>query len=342
MRYIGSKTKVLSFINETIQQTTGSVQDKVVADLFAGTACVGEYFKKNGAKVISNDYMQYSYAMQMAKIGINTEPNCKISYNSALQILNNLPGIEGFFYKEYTPEGTENSKYQRNYFSRENAMKIDDIRRQLSDWYIQDMIDINMYQLINACLIEAITRVSNTSGTYGAFLKVNDSRKYKELTLEPLELYDNRKENQCYCEDIFNLINQVKGDILYLDPPYNSRQYPPYYHILESAVSNETPKIYGKTGRRYYNDKLSPLCVKSKALSSLSELVKQADFENIYISYSTEGIIPYDDLCKEMSEYGETNIFFKSYRRYKSNSGDSTVDTKLKELIVHVRKEKRH
>lgn len=341
MRYIGSKSKVLSFINETIQETTGEIEGKVIADLFAGTACVGEYFKKNQARVISNDYMQYSYALQMAKIGINTEPNCYYTYNQALQLLNNLKGIEGFFYKEYSLNGTANAKYQRNYFSQENAMKIDEIRKQLADWYSNELIDMQMYQLINASLVDAITRVSNTSGTYGAFLKVDDNRKYKELTLVPIELYDNGMANQCYCDDIFNVINEIKGDILYLDPPYNSRQYPPYYHILESAVSNETPSIYGKTGRRYYNDKLSPFCIKAQALPAMSNLVKTADFEDIYISYSTEGLIPHAELCKELSQYGETNIFFKNYRRYKSNGGDITLDNKLKELIIHVRKRKR-
>lgn len=124
MRYIGSKIKLLNFIQSVINETYGNVEDAVVADLFAGTACVGEMLKKAGATVISNDYLAFSYALQVAKIKLNRIPDNGLPYKEALDQLNTLSGIEGFFYRNYTKEGTEGGKYQRNYFEAENAKKL--------------------------------------------------------------------------------------------------------------------------------------------------------------------------------------------------------------------------
>ena len=85
-----------------------------------------------------------------------------------------------------------------------------------------------MYYLLIANLIDSVTKVSNTSGTYGAFLKIDDPRKDIPIQLEKSDLFDNGKNNQCFCMDIFDIIDKINSDILYLDPPYNSRQYPPY------------------------------------------------------------------------------------------------------------------
>ena len=75
MRYIGSKNRVLGFINEVIENTYGDYSTATVADLFSGTACVGKMFKEKGAKIISNDYMYFSYALQIAKIKKNILPS---------------------------------------------------------------------------------------------------------------------------------------------------------------------------------------------------------------------------------------------------------------------------
>lgn len=337
MRYIGSKERVLDFIDNTISQTYGAICGAMVADLFSGTCCVAEMFKRQGAQVITNDYLHFSYALQIARVKLNRAPDSFIKYPNALSELNNLQGIEGFFYREYTAEGTANANYHRNYFDANNAKKIDAICTQLSEWRKDQTITDDMFFLLSASLVDAITKVSNTSGTYGAFLKIDDKRKYKKLTLEPYTFYDNGYENKAYCMDIFELIDKVGGDILYLDPPYNGRQYPPYYHILETAVLYDEPKIYGITGRRPYQDLLSPFCIKERAQGAMVDLVSMANFTHIYISYSTEGIINYKALCSELMNIGSVQCFFKPYRRYKSNSGGES-EKRLKEIIIYVKK----
>ena len=333
MRYIGSKNRILDFIDETIIRTYGDYSNATMADLFAGTGCVGEMFKKRGAKVISNDYMYFSYAMQIAKIKRNKLPR---NYQRIIEELNGLKGQEGFFFREYTESGPGN----RNYFSENNAIKIDAMCLYLNGMLECGSISQEEFYFYKASLIDAVTKVSNTSGTYGSFLKINDNRKYKDIVIEPLVVTNNDKKNECYCEDITEVINHVSGDILYLDPPYNNRQYPPYYHILETVTLYDDPNIYGKTGRRHYDNMLSPLCMKEKAISTMVNIIKDATFRDIYISYSTDGIMPYKDLCEELKAYGSVEVFFKDYRRYKANSNGTIEDDrgKLKEIIIYVKK----
>ncbi len=333
MRYIGSKNRILKFIDETITETYGNYSNATVADLFSGTGCVGEMFKLKGARVISNDYMHFSYAMQISRIKRNKIPR---NYYRTIEELNTLQGKEGFFFREYTESG----RGKRNYFSEDNAKRIDAICLYLKEKLESKEISQEEFYFYKASLVDAVTKVSNTSGTYGSFLKINDNRKFKTIVLEPLTVTNNEKENECYCEDIMKVISHVKGDILYLDPPYNNRQYPPYYHILETVTLYDEPDIYGKTGRRHYEDMLSPLCMKERAVPTMVDIIREASFEHCYISYSTDGIMPYKELCKALEPYGEVKVFFKDYRRYKANSNGNIEEDKgqLKEIIIYVKK----
>ncbi len=337
MRYLGSKVKALDFIKDTIIKTYGDVSGSTVADLFSGTVVVAEMFKSLGAKLITNDYMSFSYALQVAKIKLNKEPHCYIKYYDAINVLNNIQGENGFFYHEYTLEGTKDKNHQRNYFSSENAMQIDAMRQCIGRWGREGKIGEDMFYLLCSDLVNAVTRVSNISGTYGAFLKIDDQRKYKPIKLVPATFIDNGMNNECFNKDIFDIIDGVSGDILYLDPPYNSRQYPPYYHILETATDYDSPAIYGLTGRRPYQDKLSPFCMKEKALPALLNIVERAKFKNIYISYNTDGIINYHELGDQLKEVADVSYFFMPFRRYKSNSNGNEKG-KLKEIIIYAKK----
>jgi len=345
MRYIGSKTKVLDFLENNILTCVDNVRDKIFGDLFCGTAVVSKHFKKLGCKIISNDYMNFSYIFQVSWIENNDIPsysNLKEigikCYDDTLKYLNEINGMEGFFYKNYSIGGSKKySNYERNYFSETNAKKIDAILFYLKKWEKHQYINKVEEYVLKTNLIDAVTKVSNISGTFGAFLKIDDKRKYKPLKLEPIEFIKSKHKNKCYNVDIYSIIENIRGDILYLDPPYNSRQYPPYYHILETISLNDTPNIYGKTGRRPYKNKLSPFCLKKEALPSILEIINKAKFKHIFLSYNTDGIINLENLYKSLKKYGNTEIFFKQYKRYKSN-GNGDNKKSLKEVLFYVRK----
>ena len=133
-----------------------------------------------------------------------------------------------------------------------------------------------MFYLLCADLVNVL---SFQNICYMGLLKIDDQRKHKPIELIPTTFIDNGQDNECFNKDIFEIIDEVSGNILYLDPPYNSRQYPPYYHILETVTDYDNPAIYGLTGRRPYRDKLSPFCMKDKALPALLNIVERARFK---------------------------------------------------------------
>lgn len=345
MRYIGSKTNILNFLHESMQDCLGSMERKTFADLFAGSVIVSRYFKKIGCKLISNDYMAFSYAIQVAYIQNNDSPKFKnlrelglASYNDVLSYLNLLNGRKGFFFKHYTLEGTKKNRFRRNYFSGENAEKMDAIRTVLNDWKATNKINRFEFFILLSSLIEAVTKVSNISGTYGAFLKFDDKRKYDSLFLKPIEILSSSERHSCFNSDIFDILRSVSGDVLYLDPPYNHRQYPPYYHILETVALYDQPSIYGLTGRRPYQDKISPFCMKGEVGQALDNVIKFARFKHIFLSYNNEGLLSKIDLMRILRRYGTVRCFAYNYRRFKSNGNGQPKKNDLKELLFYVKK----
>jgi len=171
-----------------------------------------------------------------------------------INYLNSLEGVEGFITKNYS------EKANRLYFQTKNCLRIDAIRIQIEDWKKGGLINEDEYFFLLTSLIEAVPFVANISGTYSAFLKEWDPRTYKDLKLEVPNIISSKKKHFVYNQDGLDLIKNIKCDILYLDPPYNERQYAPNYHLLETIARYDNPEIKGKTGMRNYENQKSTFC----------------------------------------------------------------------------------
>jgi adenine-specific DNA-methyltransferase len=343
MRFIGSKALLLQNIENVIKENINSADS--FCDIFSGTSIVGRYFKKY-FQIFSNDLIYFSYVLQKATIENNNIPDFK-KIKETLNILDPLDYLENinfdltffknlpFIYENYSP----NVKSERKYFTNENALRIDFIRQTIEEWKINNLINENEYFYLLAALIEGITYVSNIAGTYGAFLKHWDKRAFKQFKLIRLEVNNNNRNNKCFNKDSNILIKEISGDILYIDPPYNQRQYAPNYHILETIARYDYPKIKGKTGLRPYEDIKSQYCIKNKVLDSFEDLIKNANFKHIIVSYSTEGIMSINEIENILKKYGNKNTFklYKiPYRRYKHRPGN--VKHNLHELIFYIKR----
>lgn len=186
MRYLGSKIKLLSSIEEVIKEN--HIEGETFADLFAGTGCVGDFFKDR-YQVISNDFLFYSYVINRAKLKNDCIPGFNgfsQKYKSDIfEWLNTqeyTPDDSYFFYLNYTPIGN------RMFFTEANGIKIDGIRQKIEELRNKKIISEEEYYFLLASMMESITKVSNTSGTYEAFFKFWDSRSEKEFELQPLEI----------------------------------------------------------------------------------------------------------------------------------------------------------
>jgi adenine-specific DNA-methyltransferase len=315
MNYIGSKYKLSNFIITTIRSVVGNdLSDKIFCDIFAGTGIVGRNFKRLVKKVIANDFEYYSYVLNKNYIENHSPIPNKDKY---LEILNNIEPVEGFIYNNYCL----GSGSGRQYFSDYNGKKIDAIRQQIEIWKRNNEISDNLYFFLLASLLESADKVANTASVYGAFLKHLKKSAQKRLIIEPAEFIINDNEHKVYNEDSNQLIKKIKGDILYLDPPYNSRQYGANYHLLNTIALYDNFKPRGKTGLRNY--KKSQYCSKNSVIKAFEELIKEAKFKYIFLSYNNEGLMSVDDIKRIMSKYGKYNLVSTDYQRFRADKEEN-------------------
>ena len=312
MNYIGSKFKLSSWIKEEIIKVVGSdLSDKIFCDIFAGTGIVGRVFKKDVKQVIANDLEYYSYVLNRNYIANHKVIKNKEEY---IKELNNLPlRDDGFIYQNYCM----GSGSGRQYFSDENGKKIDTIRIKIQKWYDDKKIDDDLYYFLLASLIESADRVANTASVYGAFLKHLKKSAKRELILESADFLQNDNSHQVFNEDSNKLIKKISGDILYLDPPYNQRQYSANYHLLNTIALYKPFVPKGKTGLPKYNR--SNYCKKNEVKSSFEELIKNAKFRYIFLSYNNEGLMSKEDVKNIMKKYGKYDLVVQEYQRFKAD-----------------------
>ncbi len=310
MNYIGSKYRLADFIDQSIRKVVGSdLSSLVFCDLFAGTGAVGRSFKTKVHQVISNDLEYYSYVLLQNYIGNHNRLECKELFDS----LNSLTPIQGFIFNQYSENGTEN----RTYFTESNGQKIDAIRQKIEVWKKEKTIDINVYFHLLASLIESADKVANTASVYGAYLKKIKSTARKDFILNPAEFENTVSSHLVYNENANQLIEKIKGDILYLDPPYNAREYGANYHLLNTIARYDDFIPKGKTGLREYGK--SSYCKKNLVSNSFEDLISKANFKYIFLSYNNEGLMSPETIKNIMSKYGSYRIFTQKYARFKAD-----------------------
>lgn len=325
MNYIGSKLKLCQhFLPETIKSVCGTdLSQKIFCDIFAGTGIVGRTFKTSVKKVISNDIEYYSYILNKNYI----ENHCPLeNAENLVSELNELSlCVDGFIYKNYCLGGNG----ERQYFSDENGKKIDSIRIKIEEWKNTGKINKNMYYFLLASLLESADKVANTASVYGAYLKNLKKSAQKQMILESADFELNDNEHEVFKSDANELITRISGDILYLDPPYNSRQYGANYHILNTIAEYKPFVPKGKTGLREYTR--SKYCSVSSVKEEFENLIKNANFKYIFLSYNNEGLMSAEDVRGIMRKYGRYDLAQTDYQRFKAdsnrfNKAESTVE----------------
>ena len=357
-RYIGAKTKVLNEIIANIQLLVP--EGGHVVDLMCGTAAVSAALRKKGYRVTAIDLMTFSYHHAKVVLQLSGPPNFSgannfinkysgnqqnslfpISrYEQMLQALSNVPTAEGYFWREFSIEGKPNNTPKpRNYFSPENAKRIDAIRKWIKKLKKDKNITDIEHSLLLHDLIMAANDVANIAGTYGHYLSKLVGRARCPIELKPSSLnnyYDDYTHNviRGYAEDI---AGSIACDLCYIDPPYMKRQYAANYHILETLAREDEPDAIGVSGLRPWREQYSNFCTKTKIRDSFRTIFTEMKCKDFLISYSEDGLLKIDELESYFSKYGDVKIGTFKNKRFRSN--DSPLASELVEYVIHLRKE---
>lgn len=324
MRFLGNKEDLKEEIENFLFEV--GLQDKnlTLFDAFCGMGSVSDHLK-GSYKIISNDLLKCCSIYTQAKLNAEKCKFKKLGYDP-IEFLNKSKKIKkGFFYKNYSPA---NSK--RMYFSEINAGRIDFFRHTIESWKENSQLTKNEYFFLLACLMESVSKVSNTAGVYGAFLKKWDSRakkpiKFIEIPFNKQTAHSSKNLNS----RIEEIIDKVECDIIYLDPPYTQNQYGTQYHLLETLILDDSPPISEITGSRPVTPMRSNFSVDTKAQVLFEEIIAKTKARYILFSFSSDGFYSEKFIESVFKRYGKENTYkvkkinYKQYQNFKSKKKES-------------------
>ena len=321
-RYIGNKYKLADWIFSILEKECSG---NSFTDIFAGTGVVSAKAATRFKNIILNDFLYSNHAVYKAFFDKGDWDRGKTD-----RIIEGYNRING---KDLT-DSYFSKNFGGKYFSRSSARIIgfvrDDIEKRKTELTERE------YHVLITSLLYAVDKIANTVGHYDAYFKkvlVDDTfamRSPVPILVENVEIYR---------EDANLLAKRIKTDIVYIDPPYNSRQYSRFYHLLETLVKWDKPKLYG-TALKPVEENMSDYC-RISAKEKLAELVKDLNakflvvsYNNTYTSKSSSSLnkITHTEIESILAEKGETKVFEKDYRHF--NAGNTDFNNHKEFLFV--------
>ena len=264
MDFMGSKKRLVTEIQKHIIGTN-------ILDACCGSGAVTQYLSNNGKKVTSSDLLYFPGVIIRGSIGLSEEQ--KEIASQFIDYANTLKGKEGFFYINYSNI--------RTYFLPENAAWLDHYREE-----VENISDPKVKDYLLYCGLESMSLVQNVCGMQACFLKhFKRAAKIKIYArLEPI--YKGFAEFKR--QNAIEVVQESNFDTVYLDPPYNERQYGKTYHLYETYIRNDSPEIFGTTGQRKKLDEPSEFCQIYKFEKAFTDFINACK-GRVIISYNSEG-----------------------------------------------------
>ncbi len=321
-RYIGNKYKLIDWIFSILNK---ECKGKSFADIFAGTGVVAAVASKHFDEIILNDFLHSNYAVYKAFFDKGTWSQEKI--NGIIKNYNNING-------EDLGDNYFSENFGGKYFSTNSAKIIGFIRENIEK--NKSKLTEREYNMLISSLLYSVDKIANTVGHYDAYFKkeaVVDN--FFMRPIDPIEV----KEVSIFREDANELAKKIQTDIVYIDPPYNSRQYSRFYHVLETLTKWDKPKLHG-VALKPESENMSDYC-RVKAKDRLTELVNAIKAKYLVVSYnntydsksnSSQNKIALEQIKNILNKRGETKIFEKDYRHF--NAGNTDFNNHKEYLFV--------
>lgn len=325
-RYTGNKRKLMDWIETLITKHCKGC--KSFFDVFAGTGSVTNYLIEKYDDYVLNDFL---YSNEIIFNGFFLQED----YDGEK--------LKKYFEKFNELKATDDNYVSINfgdkYFSNNDARVIGDIRQNIEDDYINKKINYKEYAILISSLLYSLDKISNTVGHYEAYIKTDAIKdKFRFELIKPIKL----KENQSikiYRKDSNKLSKNIKTDIAFIDPPYNSRQYSRFYHVLETIVKWDKPELYG-TALKPKEENMSEYC-KSNASKAFEELINNINAKYIVVTYnntytskssSSQNKISLEQIKEILSKKGKTKVFEKPYKAF--NAGKTNLNNHKEYVFI--------
>lgn len=328
-RYLGNKYKLLPFIKSVVSNECHDIN--VVVDIFAGTGAVASAFQDK--QLITNDILYSNYISNFA--WFSPKGYSKKKLINILQTYNSM---------KINEENYMTQNFSNTYFSYEDCAKIGYIREDIEKKFNNKEINERERALLITSLLYAMDKIAKTCGHYDAYRKGVEFDMHLEL-LFPEASKSNNKKNRCYNTDSNLLAKKINADLVYIDPPYNSRQYCDTYHLLENVARWEKPEVYG-VGKKMDRTSLKSKYCTNSATEAFDDLIKSLKCRYILLSYNnmakkgsdrSNARISDEDICKILSKKGDVKVFSEGYKAF--TTGKSNRDDNQERLFLCICKE---
>jgi len=312
-RYIGSKAKLIDWIMDTIKQETENA--RTFFDVFAGTGVVTKAALNSFDYVFTNDFLHSNNIIYKAFFGDGDFNEIKIG-----DFLDKYNDID----PDSIPENYFSINFGGKYFEHEVAKLVGYIRQDIED--NKESLTEKEYCILIATLIYNIDRLANTVGHFEAYIKKPIKHQPLKLRMIEAESYDNIA---IFKQDSNLLAKSLTADIAYIDPPYNSRQYCRFYHVYETLVKWDMPKLYG-VALKPAPENMSRYCT-SRAVDAFEDLIFSLNAKYIVVSYnntynsrssSSENKITLEQIKYILEKCGSTHVYECSHRYFNAGKTD--------------------
>lgn len=313
-RYLGNKYRLLPFIRQVVDEHCNNVN--IVADLFAGTGAVSSAFQDR--TVITNDILYSNYISNSAWFSPQDYDEQKI-----------IRLVEEYNERQVTTDNYMSRNFADTFFSKQDCRKIGFIREDIERKFKHNELNERERALLITSLLYAMDKIAKTCGHYDAYRKGVEYDLHLEMYV-PQARHDNNPANQCFNEDINVLAPRVTADLVYLDPPYNSRQYCDAYHVLENVARWEKPEVFGVAKKMDRTALKSAYCTK-EATEAFADLIENINARYILLSYNnmenkgnerSNAKLADEDIMRILQNKGEVLVFEENYKAFTTGKSD--------------------
>lgn len=323
-RYLGNKFKLLNFIKSIVDENCSGIE--TVADIFSGTGSVASVLTVK--TLIMNDLLYSNYLCNMAW------------FNNDIIRINFLEELIGEYNQETAfVENYMTENFSDTYFSKSDCSKIGVVREDIEQKYIAGVINERERAILITSLIYGMDKIANTCGHYDAWRR--GATFERQLILPMLNVPEkNNKNNRCFNEDANELVKHIEADLIYIDPPYNSRQYSDTYHLLENVASWQKPAVHGVARKMNRENLKSDYCT-IRATTAFEDLIKHCQSRYILFSYNnmankgdarSNARIADEDILRILNDKGNVKVFSKKYKPF--NAGQSNINENEERLFL--------